>query len=214
MAGRILKGLAVAAGTGLAIGLGGERRRIHSMSTDNIPAIEPLLERLDRIEARITVVESSKMDLLEATLEATLLPHVENLRARLHAEMLEAMETALAAFEKSIDSKVSIRVSTLEKALIDQSAIVTALSERAIAAEENFQKLISAVERLCERTEPATLSRPARPVFELPFDRPRGEAFQLQPAPSALPADSGFRPRIIQEEDDDKRRHRRRLTGI
>ena len=45
-----------------------------------------------------------------------------------------------------------MRVCDLEKALIDQSAIITALSQRAMEAEQNFQRLISAVERLL-RTE-------------------------------------------------------------
>ena len=79
----------------------------------------------------------------------------ENLRAHLRAELLESLTT----FEESIDSKVSMRVSTIEKALIDQSAIIAALSQRAIEAEQNFQRLIGAVERLCEQKEAASTAR-------------------------------------------------------
>jgi hypothetical protein len=226
MASKIIKGLAVAAGTGLAIGFGSKRRtQTTSMSDslDNIPAIELLLDRLDRIEARMSAGEARPAVNIEALqvqvdrhfadvakevpaiLESLLGPHVADLRARLHTEMRESMEAGLTAFEQTIDNKVSLRISTLEKALIDQSAIVTALSQRAIEAEENFQRLISAVERLCERKE--------QPVLDLPFERQLSEAFRRQPAPSALPVDSGFRPRIVRE-DDPKVRHRNRLTGL
>jgi hypothetical protein len=226
MAGKIFKGLAVAAGTVLAIGFGSKRRTqatTVSDSSDNIPAIEPQLDRLDRIEARVTVVESRPTANIEALrirmdrrfaevakevpaiLESLLGPYVEDLRVRLHAELRESMEASLTAFEQTIDNKVSLRISTLEKALIDQSAIVTTLSQRALKAEANFQRLISAVERLCERKE--------QPVLDLPFERQLSEAFQRQPAPSALRLDSGFRPRIV-KEDDPKLRHRNRLTGL
>jgi hypothetical protein len=216
MAGKILKGLAVVGGTGLAIGFGSKQRTqaatqatTMSDSSDNIPAIEPLLDRLDRIEARMSAVEARPAaDIAKevpAILESLLVPHVADLRARLHAEMRESMEAGLTAFEQTIDDKISLRISMLEKALIDQSAIVTTLSQRAIEAEANFQRLISAVERLCERKE--------QPVLDLPFERQLNEAFQRQPASSALPLDSGFRPRIV-KEDDPKLRHRNRLTGV
>jgi hypothetical protein len=96
MASRILKGLAVAAGTGLAIGFRGERRRqttaMSDSSSENIQTLEPLLARLDRIETRMSAVEASSRNavaMLGEMLETAIGPHVENLRARLHAEMRE-----------------------------------------------------------------------------------------------------------------------------
>jgi hypothetical protein len=144
MASTILKGLAVAAGTGLAIGFGYKRR---SDSSDDILALEPLLDRLDRIEARMSAVEARPLPDVQAMLESVLGPHVEDVRARLHAEVCESVQTTLTAFEQALDDKVSLRIATLEKALIDQSAIVTTLSRRAVDAEANFQRLIAAVER-------------------------------------------------------------------
>src|ERR1035441_785989 len=61
MASKILKGFAVAAGTGLAIGFGNTRRRQAPSTTDtpdNSLAIQALLKRLDRIEARMSAVEA------------------------------------------------------------------------------------------------------------------------------------------------------------
>ena len=220
MASKILKGLAVAAGTGLAIGFGGKRRtQAISMndSSENILAIEPFLDRLDRIESRMSAVEARPVTNIEALqaqvarevpalLESLLGSHLDDVRTRLQAEMRESVQAALASFEQTLDDKISLRTTALEKALIEQSAIVTTLSRRAIEAEENFQRLIAAVERLCERKD-----RPA--ALDLPFERQLSEAFQRLPGPSALPLDSGFRPRII-TQDDDKPRHRKPLARL
>jgi hypothetical protein len=210
MASKILKGFAVAAGTGLAIGFGNRRRTQAtslSGSSEDILAIEPVLDRLDRIEARVSAVEARPIPNFEtlqaqmdqrfaeaakevpAILESLLGPRVEDVRARLHAEMRESVQATLTSFEQTLDDKVSARIATLEKALIDQSAVVTTLGQRALEAEENFQRLISAVERLCERKE--------QPVQDLPFERQLTEAFQRQPSPAELPRDSGFRPRMV-----------------
>ena len=226
MASKILKTLAVAAGTGLAIGFGSKRRtQTSSMndSSDNVLAIEPLLDRLDRIEARVSSMEARPIPNVEtlqaemdrrfaeaakevpAILESLIGPHVEDVRARLHAEMRESVQASLTSFKQTLDDKVSARIATIEKALTDQSAVVTTLRQRALEAEENFQRLISAVERLCERKE--------QPVFDLPFERQLNEAFQRQPSPSALPHDSGFWPRIVRE-DDARLRHRNPLTAL
>jgi hypothetical protein len=226
MASKILKGLAVAAGTGLAIGFGSKRRsQAPSMSdaSDNSPAIESPLDRLDRIEARMSAVEARPIFSIEtlqvrmdqrfaevagevpAMLESLVGPRVEDLRGRLLAEMWESVEATLASFEQTLDNKVSLRTSALEKALIDQSSTITTLGRRALEAEETFQRLISAVERLCQQKD--------RPVPELPFERQLTEAFQRQPGPSALPPDSGFRPRIV-KEDDERPRHRTPLARL
>jgi hypothetical protein len=245
MAIKILKGLAVVAGTGLAIGFGNKRRKqapwVSDKSDSGFP-IQPLLERLDRIEARMSAVEARPVseagsdglaqldhvvqrqtqDLqtlrvqverrfaevakeVPAILESLLDPRVEDLRTRLRAEMRESVESTLVSFERKLDHKVSVRIATLENSLIDQSTAVTALGQRAIEAEENFQKLISAVERLCESRE--------RPVLDLPFERQLSEAFQRQPGPSELSANSGFRPRIV-TEDADRPRHRNPLARL
>lgn len=185
MASKILKGLAVAAGTGLAIGFGRKRRTQATpigAASDITPATEPLLDRLEQIEARVSAVEARPLPNFEALLESLLVPHVEDLRARLHTEMRESMEAGLTTFERTLDDKVSLRIAPIEKAVTDQSAIIAGLSQRALEAEENFQRLISAVERLCERKEQA--------VVDLP---------------------SAFRPRIV-KEDDARPRHRHPLA--
>jgi hypothetical protein len=198
-----------------------------TIPSDNVHTAERLLERLDRIEARIGAVEGSENSVvaelgvrierqakmietlkaqlngtrqsLESTLDATIGPRIDDLRSRLRAEVLEAVNSALATFERMIDAKVSLRVSTIEKALIEQSSSIRDLSQRTLATEANLQRLISAVERLCAQKDGQPLASP-----EQPLDRPL-----IAP----MPAESGFRTRIVREEDN-KLRHRRPLSRL
>jgi hypothetical protein len=189
-------GLAVAAGTGLAFGLGlvclapGQLRRkaipASAPSRDHAFLPEPIAVRLDRIEARLGAVESrpaaeaaQKEDpaTLQSMLDTTLNLRAEDIRVRLQAEMLESVEASLAGFERTIDNtidnKVSSRVSPIEKSLKDQSATIADLSRREIASDAHLQRLISAVERLCAQAD-ALSAAPARtrqPSFlDLPFE--------------------------------------------
>jgi uncharacterized coiled-coil protein SlyX len=267
MANKILKGLAMAAGTGVAIGLGAARRRRVVPTIPNsvdVLSLEPLVERLDRLESRILAVEAhplpdagsasiAELDLLTqnqsrdieslraqlaetgqkvagqmagiegrvaevardlpAMIESFVQPRVDELRA----EMRASMDTTIASFEKTIDDKVSERMARIESTLVEQSGAITALSQKAIDSDLNLQRLISAVEKLCERTEPA-FPQPAakeRSLMDLPFEKHLSEAItrQTQPIQAPLPPDSGFRPRIIPEEPE-RMPHRAPLTRI
>ena len=129
------------------------------------PSSDNLLDRLERIEARLSAIEARPS--LESTIESVLNRRIEDLRLRLHAEMQES----LTIFEGTIDNKVSLHISKVEKALIEQSVVITTLSQRAVDSEVNLQRLISAVEKLFERADPA----------------------------KANPPDSVFRPRIVKK---------------
>jgi hypothetical protein len=88
--------------------------------------------------------------------------------------------------------------------LLDQSSIVTALSQRAVESDMNLQRLISAVERLCGRSNltPPTPQESYQPEEK----RPEIPAPQFQ---------SAFRPRIVKEDEEDKEaRHRIPLTRL
>jgi hypothetical protein len=189
--------------------------------SDNGQTLEPLQERLDRLESRIGAVEDSDNSVvaelglrierqakmiealkvqfigtrqsIESTLEAAIGPRIDDLRARLRAEVLESVNSALATFERLIEARVSLRVSTIEKVLVEQSSGIRDLSQRTVASEANLQRLISAVERLCAQRDGQPLASPAQPP-------------ERQPA--ALPTESGFRPRIVHEEDNKLRRRR------
>jgi uncharacterized coiled-coil protein SlyX len=237
MASNILKGFAIAAGLGLAVGLGtGKQRREDRSTGANLPAdgpsLEPVLERLDRIESRLSAVEirppaitAEDIGMLQlqvtehrqkvagevatiedrfadltqgisALLESVIVPRVADLRAHLQSELQQSVSVTLTRFERAIDDKISGRISTLEKTMLDQSRIVTSLSQRANESDMHLQRLISAVERYCERTSlsPAAGKEPS--FLDQPFD-------------------SGFRARFLKEDDNDKQpRPRVPLTSL
>jgi uncharacterized coiled-coil protein SlyX len=270
MANKIIKGLAIAAGTGLAIGLGNNRNRPQISANIAPPEDGPeitetsvLNERLDRVENRlgavearpqqsadtifraeidarfnrqtrditalrvemaatqeklaaaVTIVKSQFADVgteIPATLASIIAPHVAGLRARLGAEIQESVEATLASFEQTLDNKVSLRIAILEKTLVDQSGIITALSQRAIESDMNLQRLISAVEKLCERTDPRAPAPATQQgdssLSDVPFDKHLSDAIKRPPQSAPPTAPSGFRPSIVKEDEELRPRHR------
>jgi uncharacterized coiled-coil protein SlyX len=267
MSSTILKGLAITAGLGLAVGLGsGKRRREENSMGSHLPddaaqfhengsSLEPVLERLSDIESRLSAVETrpsatTELDLqiqrqaqdietlqlqvsehrqkvagevatiekrfaditrgIPAVLESIIVPRVDDLRVHLRSELQQSVNVTLTKFERAIDDKISDRISTLEKTMLDQSSIVTALSQRAVESDLNLQRLISAVERLCQRNNQNPTAQKEPSFLDLPFE------LQLkQPEIPVQPFESGFRPRIIKEDENDKQpRHRVPLTRL
>lgn len=180
---RLVKGLTVAAGLGLAIGIGsGNRRaeenRMGTKSPDDVPEAGPIAERLDRIEARISAIETrtrisarsgasaGEIETLHAevaaiekrfeglakeipaVLESIVGPRVDDLRKSLRTEVQQAVGATLAKFERTIGNKLADRLATVEKAVREQSVTVNALSRRAVESDANMQRLVGALERL------------------------------------------------------------------
>lgn len=113
-----------------------------------------MAEYRQKLAADIASLEKHLADVtkgIPAMLESIVAPRVDDLRLRLRSEMQQSLTASLTTFERSIDDKVSDRISALEKAMLDQSALVTTLSQRAIESDMNLQRLIAAVERLCDR---------------------------------------------------------------
>ena len=230
MARTLLRSIAVAVGSGLAAG------------RPALPSLQRLMDRMDRMEARIAMAEarpaaepsaevaamraalarindrlaaqSREIELLRiradeaekladaeirlserrfrevaatlpAEIEAVVAPRVENLRLRLHSEMQASVVTAIAGFEQSIDTRVSSRMSVLEHQLLELTASLAELRHRAGLTDTNLQKLIEAVERLCDKHETDLIQQAAasEPTFlDLPFERHLKEALADTPA--------------------------------
>ncbi|GEM_PF-5087221 len=284
MAGNFLRGFAIAAGTGLAIGFGSAFRRTKSPIRREAPVdldrrdLEPLIQRLDRMESRVARAESRpsselsadvaavrasisniehrldeqtrELELLRirtaeaeklaeaeirlterrfkevaaslpAEIEAAVGSRVEQVRQRLHTEIKESVASAVAAFEESLDSRISSRITALEHKLIDQSASLADLTHRAGLADTNLQKLVDAVERLCEKRAvepaPAPMAPPAYAaqgqeptVLDLRFENHLQRALNEEPpaaaaAAAGAPSTAGngfFRPRASRMEEE------------
>ena len=167
----ILKGLAIAGGTGVAVfvvmsrrkqplhGTGDFEQRLRTQEAE-LRAIRVDVEEADRrIGAHMEFVDRRFQEIKEeipALVEARLNTHITQMQARLESQIEQRYNDSFATLEQTIDQKLSDRISSLEKTLLEQSSSIGTLRERAETTEQNLQRLISAVERLCERAQPAT----------------------------------------------------------
>jgi hypothetical protein len=112
-------------------------------------------------------------------------PRVEDLRLRLRAEMEESIASRLQMFEQSLDERISVRIAAVERSLVDQSESLTDLRYRARQTDVNLQKLVEAVERLCEQSKPIAVPEPA-PVPSEPVRRGRVTLAQAMVAAASI----------------------------
>jgi hypothetical protein len=94
MANKFLKGLAIAAGTGLGIAC----------------CLESGNRRPDRLEARMSPAGALPAPAADSIVLAEL-----DLRIGAMERRIESMEAALATFERTIDSRISLRLSVLKR---------------------------------------------------------------------------------------------------
>jgi uncharacterized coiled-coil protein SlyX len=266
MANRILKGLAIAAGTGLAMGFTTTRFRVspgqrfvhtHPLppatssfeSAPILPAedgefldIEPLLDRLERLEARVEALEqptpssravpagvpgdyaaaiadlerrveenTRELALLRehvteaerrvsesvasvqrnvertrgeipAIVERHVSVRIDDLQKRFASEIEQSHQRTVEMFDRAIDEKISSRIGSIERSLAEQAGSIEALSARSIETDNNLQRLVTAIEKLCERTQlfpPAAEQR-------LPFESQMHDAMNREPVVPVL----------------------------
>ncbi|MDE3195013.1 MAG: hypothetical protein KGN84_01625, partial [Acidobacteriota bacterium] len=173
--------------------------------------LEPLFDRLDKIETALEAAEVQR-ERKEQPIRTALTRRVEDaegelqsLRARIGETerratgAIEALEARLgiigheiptlvetkvserlsdleARIEAHVEARVGDRIGALEKTLAEQSVSIGALRDRAVETDSNLQRLIAAIEKLCERTSPT----PA-PATVLPFEAHLAEAAERQP---------------------------------
>jgi chromosome segregation ATPase len=216
---KILKGIAIAAGAGLAAGVCASvslrrttraPRRAAGLTPDEILRLEPVLDRLDRIETRM----ESELGVLRAAVSETeqraaaAVGHVEERLAHASGEIplliasrVSELETkveaknrdSLAVIEKNVQDRVSERISSLERLLLEQSASIDALRTRVQETDTNIERLVAAIEKLCERTQP----------FQ----------YQLQQA-IERPAPAEFQPRIVKESEPEAKKSRMPFSRV
>jgi len=176
--------------------------------------ISPLLDRLESIERRFDATAATpppvaavseltrRIDAQDA--EIGRLRDMVDIRAaeiqgRLEAEMDERHQRALETIEKTVEFKVSERIAALERALGEQSASIDALRTRAQETDSNLQRLIVAIERLCERTQvlqspvPTPVPVPAPGPVVVPFSAHLEEVIETEVDPAAVFRSDVFR---------------------
>jgi uncharacterized coiled-coil protein SlyX len=207
MANKTLKSLAIAAGTGVALGFGATlgRQRKNVIREERPPAQPTDLElRLERQAKEIATLRAhvdesgrrasteltafqhrlaSARAELPAAIEAFITPRVDELRARLHEELREAADNGLARIDRAIGERIAGRIDAIENTLAEQSTAIGLLNRRAIETDTNLQKLISSVERLCDQASARPAQEPvAEPSFlDLPFQAQYEAALKREP---------------------------------
>jgi uncharacterized coiled-coil protein SlyX len=265
MANVILRGLAIAAGTGLAMGLTSGRTRTISRpravryrpavalpppaqepvalpARDEVLDIEPLLDRVERLEDAVDGMTRAPADFaaalanlerrideqtrdldllreqvekaerramesaaavrrdLEQTreeipeiVERSVAARTEDLRSRFSAEIEQSRERMLQVFERAIDDRISSRIGAIERTLAEQAGSIEALNTRAAETDRNLQRLVSAIEKLCERTQliPPAAAEPApAPYAAHAFESQLQEAIRREEPAVQVPAPS------------------------
>lgn len=185
--GSLLKGLVIAAGAGLGVCVGAvllapgsgmpRRRTQRELSEAELLRLDPILDRLERVEAYVDAAASAPVlsarvaelegragaaldqvrsnfeDLkqeLPSLVEAAVSARVADLEARLKTDAHQSWDRAVSVFETTIGQKVSDRIGSLEKVLAEQSSAIASLRARSAETDVNLQRLIVSIDRLCE----------------------------------------------------------------
>jgi uncharacterized coiled-coil protein SlyX len=169
--------------------------KINDMLAAQAEEIERFHVRVSEVEklaeSEISLAKSRLLDAvnaLPAGIETAVAARVQNLGQGLRNETTESLAHALKAFEQSVDRRVSARIDNLESRLLDQSNSLADLNHRAVQADKNLEKLINAIELLCEK-------HPLPPV--LPVEAPPSVAEDLAVAAVPIPPPSKVRTRTI-----------------
>ena len=86
-------------------------------------------------------------------IDAAIGARIGQLNAKLEKELQQAQDRTLEALVQTIDTKVVQRISDLENSLVGQSEAIGGLRDKSLRTDQNMQKLLLAVERLCDQAE-------------------------------------------------------------
>jgi uncharacterized coiled-coil protein SlyX len=164
------------------------RAELESRLDDNARDLSQLRDRVEAAERRaaesLAAVQKSVAETraeLPVLMERHVSARFDDLHARFAAEIEQSHQRTLETFERAIDERISARIGVIEKSLADQAGSIEALRQRAGETDNNLQRLVSAIEKLCER---AQLIAPAPD----PVPAPRGP----MPRPGASDAYAAF----------------------
>jgi hypothetical protein len=166
------------------------------VSSDQFIDIEPLLSRLETMERRFEAVSvpapEPAVDTVELTrrldaqdVELERLRGLVDARARaihaqLEAEIEERHLRSIAALEHTVEVTISDRIAALERNLMNHATSIEELRDGAVDTEANLKRLIVAIEKLVERSQPAPQA--AAPVL-VPFEANLHEVRRQDEAP-------------------------------
>ena len=127
---------------------------------ENARELALLRERIEEAERRAADSAAATRRSVEETraeIPALIERHVEarldNLRNHFADEIEQSHHRMLETFERAIDEKISSRIGSIERTLAEQAGSIEALTVRSTETDNNLQRLVSAIEKLCERAQ-------------------------------------------------------------
>jgi hypothetical protein len=132
-----------------------------------------------------------------AHIEASVNAKITELEQRLLVEFQEIHHKTVDAFVATVENHVVGRIAALENSLVEQSQSIASLREKSLNTDDNLQRLLAAVEKLCARAEAqaqiamVALSPAPKPQVQEPFESHYQRALAQEPealhAPEAKP---------------------------
>jgi len=167
------------------------RSEIEAGDRRNQEQVAAVAQELQRIESH-----------LPASIDAALGVRMAELNRKLEADLEQAQSRTLEALVQTIETKVVQRISDLESNLVGQSEAIGGLRDKSLRTDQNMQKLLLAVEKLCDQTErqisraapepkPAEISAAPLPAESPPAAEPAPPAPGPPPAPEAVAVAAG-----------------------
>ena len=175
-----------------------------SSQSEDIAALRQDLQKIEMRSAQQVEAFGQKVALLERQvpghIEAAVNARVAELEHKLRGEFQEIHHRTVDAFADAIEQRVINRITALESNLVEHSRSIVTLREKSLKTDDNLNRLLDAVERLCTRAEAQTQTVNARvaqnPVAESPVEtsavKPVSQAGVPMPNESA--AHEGPRP--------------------
>jgi hypothetical protein len=141
-------------------------------------------EQVEAFEQKVALVEQ----LLPAHIDACVDAKMAELEQRVRDEFQEIHYRTVAAFDASIESRLVGRITALETTLVEQSQALVSLREKSLKTDDNLQRLLAAVEKLCARAEAqAQMAMVAPPPVP---ESPNATVPESPKAQESLPPDS------------------------
>jgi hypothetical protein len=118
------------------------RRQVYEIERRNAEQVEAFGQKLALMEQQVPM-----------QIEARVAGQMADLEKRLRCEFESIHAKTVDAFTQTIEDRVIGRIHLLENSLVDQAQAITTLREKSYRTDENLQKLLTAVEKLCEKAE-------------------------------------------------------------
>ena len=137
------------------------RQEIQIVETRSTAQVAAFGRKLGEVEAR-----------LPSDIEAHVAERLAALEQKLQADFRQTHTRTVDMFVQTIESKVVQRITALEQNLAEHSNTIVSLREKSLSTDENLQRLLAAVEKLCSQTAART-DPPVKPPDAKGDEAPR-----------------------------------------